>query len=131
MSATAPRPQITEIDVSKLPPERIGDRIVLPKANRQEVPDFNLPSLLPEGPLTPGAGPTYDVGLKINPPRFRPPAIIPEDEPGTGGNVSALDNSRILEGAGKGLDTNQEPVPFDQFVNSRIVVKDTPDGGIV
>ena len=128
-SATAPRPQITEIDVSKLPEERIGDRIVVPRANRQEVPDFNLPSLLPEGPLTPGAGPTYDVGLKINPPRFRPPAIIPEDEPGTGGTVSALDNAKILDAAGVGKADNLSSVPFDQFVNSRIVVKDTPDGG--
>ena len=128
-SATAPRPQITEIDVAKLPPERVGDRIVLPKASRQDVPDFNLPSLLPEGPLTPGAGPTYDVGLKINPPRFKPPVVIPDDETGAGATVSPMDSGKLLDAVGAGKAGNLETEPFDQFVTTSIVVKDTPDGG--
>jgi len=129
-SATAPRPEIVEIDMAKLPPERVGARIVLPKTERTDVPELNLPSLLPDGPLTPGAGPTYDVGLKINPPRFKPPAVIPDDEPAAGNPVS-VDNGKALDaaGVGNGNAENLDAVPFDQFVNSGIVVKETPDGG--
>ena len=132
IKATAPRPKIVEIDVAKLPPERIGQRVVLPRLNRADVPQLQLPSLLPEGPLTEGAGPVYDVGLKINRPKFAPPAIIPDDEPGQGikaGPVLGTENMLDTADLRKGKADNLEAVPFDQFVNTKILVKDTPDGG--
>lgn len=130
--ATAPRPEIVEIDTARLPAERIGKRAVVPMAKRENVPVMNLPSLLPEGPLTEGAGPTYDVGIRFSAPKFASPDIIPEDAKQEGTGAGYIPGSAgMLDGAGMsgGKASDIKTVPFDQFVNTRMYVKDSPDGG--
>lgn len=138
--ATAPRPEILEIDVSKINPVRIQSRKLTPKVERVDVPDLKLPSLLPHGSVVSSVGPTYDVGIRFTPPKFGGPAVIGPDEddtqPGTGlaaGNpdlngppdlsanmkISSVDKSG-MPGA---------PVPFDRFVDISMLVKDDPTTG--
>lgn len=132
--ATAPRPKIVEIDVAKLPPERVGTRRLTPKLERHDVPELKLPSLLPPGPILSGIAPTYDVGIKFTPPKFGAPGVIPDDPPEAvkpGGDEIKAEHTAPgvkvrevpLRPRGKGNDT---PVPFDEFVDISVVVRDDP-----
>ncbi|MBQ6474404.1 MAG: VWA domain-containing protein [Victivallales bacterium] len=138
---TAPRPQILEIDLSKLPPERINERPLTPQVERVEVTEFQLPSLLPPGPANTvgqGAAPTIDVGIRFNRPTFRPPRDIPEDVVvGLPDMPAAAPGESLPPGLSENLQTDSAPsvaehiqsVPFDEFVEVEVTVREDPSTG--
>ena len=138
---TAPRPQILEIDLSKLPPERIQHRELTPKVERMDVADFHLPSLLPPGPNTvanAASAPVIDVGIRFNRPTFRPPRSIPDDVAvGLPDKPAAMPGETLPPGLSETMqvDTvadfpeNVKSVPFDEFVQVEVTVREDPSTG--
>ncbi|MBR0458177.1 MAG: VWA domain-containing protein [Victivallales bacterium] len=137
---SAPRPKILEIDASKLPPERIGPRVLTPKIERTARPELHLPSLLPVGPSMPdlASAPPIEVGLRFTRPKYQPPRAIPDDI-----EVSPFTPpSEVANIAGNnslgGTDHPHRPdknsglipsVPLDDFVSIDVIVQDDPATG--
>jgi len=66
MLPTAPPPKILEIDGDALPPDRLAlQRPFQAKIERFDLPQRDLPSLLPPGPLQGGIGDTFDVSMRL------------------------------------------------------------------
>ncbi len=147
--ATAPRPQIIEIDVANLPaPQRVIPRPLTPKLERMDVADVKLPSLLAHGPLTTDKGATYDVGIKLGgTPRFGVPGGLEDglgdddnntdkraknlldelanDTPGLPNDDSPESNNDFLDPTILSPDDNKDPearVAFDAFVDVDVQV---------
>jgi hypothetical protein len=132
--ATAPRPEIIEIDYSSLPAPRqaLKMRAIMPRLEREGSDVAMLPSLTPHGPLTASAGGDYGLSVKSGfRPSFGAPDIdVPELKLDTKNALglkevapSPLEVAADLSPAranGAGL-----PLPFDGFVDIQVrVVKD-------
>lgn len=130
--AQAPRPKIIQIEAPELPPASREERVVIPQVERIDVPDVHLPSLLPHGKEISGTGGSFNVGMRLTPPSFQPPDVIPEDKPfGEGGALPPMELPPVdLQPDDAGIST-QQPLPFDQFVNVNVVVQEdrTRGGG--
>jgi len=87
--ATAPRPTILAIDASKLSPERLAlNRQFIPNVPRQNT-DKMLPSLVASGDLQNALGKSYDVGMRLSLPGFKPlpPGELPPGADGGDGTA--------------------------------------------
>ena len=63
---SAPPPKIIEIEADGLDPKRLAlERPLQAKIERFDLPQKNLPSLLPPGPLQGGLGDTFDVSMRL------------------------------------------------------------------
>ena len=132
--ATAPRPEIIEIDYASLPAPRqaLKMRTITPRLERESSDAAMLPSLTPHGPLTSSAGGAYGLSVKSGfKPSFGAPEIeVPELKQETGAALSLQDSApsplevatdlSATRGNGAGL-----PLPFDGFVDIQVrVIKD-------
>ncbi len=130
--AQAPRPEIIQIEVTDLAPVSHEDRVLIPQVERIDVPDVHLPSLLPHGKEITGAGGSYNVGMRLQPPSFQLPEVIPEDKPFAENDaLPPLELSPVDLQVDNGGISTQQPLPFDQFVNVNVVVQEdrTRGGG--
>ena len=130
--ATAPRPEIIEIDYASLPAPRqaLKMRTITPRLERESSDAAMLPSLTPHGPLTSSAGGAYGLSVKSGfRPSFAAPDIeVPELKQDTAAALSLQDSApspleiatdlSATRGDGAGL-----PLPFDGFVDLIILVK--------
>lgn len=132
--ATAPRPEIIEIDYASLPAPRqaLKMRTITPRLERESSDAAMLPSLTPHGPLTSSAGGAYGLSVKSGfKPSFGAPEIeVPELKQEAGAALSLQDSApsplevatdlSATRGNGAGL-----PLPFDGFVDIQVrVIKD-------
>ena len=134
--ATAPRPEIIEIDYTSLPPPRqaLKMRTITPRLERESSDAAMLPSLTPHGPLTSSSGGSYGLSVKSGfKPSFDVPDIeIPElklDTPTTvapslqDSAPSPLEVATVLSTPRE--NTSSLPLPFDGFVDIQVsVIKD-------
>ncbi|NLF94882.1 MAG: VWA domain-containing protein, partial [Oligosphaeraceae bacterium] len=138
--ATAPRPEILEIDYSQLPTERqaLTNRIFTPKLEREISSAALLPSLTPHGELTSAFGGAYGLTVQTGyKPTFGAPnfdvAALSRGEDGSGSGTSLLDEApAILQGSTAEAKTAAQdlPLPFDDFVDIRVqVVRDQSGSG--
>jgi hypothetical protein len=133
--ATAPRPEIIEIDYTSLPVPRqaLKSRAITPRLERENSGVGMLPSLTPHGPLTAAAGAAYGLSVKSGfRPSFGAPDIeVPElklspeeplslQEPAPSPmNLATVDLSPSRGGK------NGLSLPFDGFVDIQVrVIKD-------
>lgn len=131
---TAPRPEIIEIDFSSLPPPRraLPSRPRLNKLERTASSAPLLPSLLPHGELTPGAGGTHGLQLKVGGrPQFGGPEALPGDPLSGAGDPARVALPALptdpAEAAAPGVEL---PLPFDPFVTVTVqVVRDVAGAG--
>lgn len=133
--ATAPRPEIIEIDYANLPVPRqaLKSRTITPRLERESSDTVMLPSLTPHGPLTSAAGAAYGLSVKSG---FRPSFAAPDIEvPEL--KLNSESPLRLQESAPSPLDLATVdlsptgaggadlPLPFDGFVDIQVrVIKD-------
>lgn len=133
--ATAPRPEIIEIDYTSLPVPRqaLKSRSITPRLERESSDAPMLPSLTPHGPLTAAAGAAYGLSVKSG---FKPSFAAPDIEmPEL--KLTTENPLGLQEVAPSPLDlasvdlspTRAEradlPLPFDGFVDIQVrVIKD-------
>lgn len=138
--ATAPRPEILEIDYSQLPAERktLTNRIFTPKLEREISDAAMLPSLTPHGELTSAFGGAYGLTVQTGyKPTFGAPdfdvAALSRGEDGNRVAASLLDEApAILQSSPTEKKEVAEnlPLPFDDFVDIRVqVVRDRTGSG--
>jgi len=129
--ATAPRPKIIEIDIDRLPKDRrnLPTRVVAPKLERMDIPEFQLPSLAPVGPLTQGSGGSIGFSVKAGArPEFGAPDISFDDDEGNGPGGFALPAAPIPKAPTLGqIDEKRKgpdalPMPFDEYVDIEVLV---------
>ncbi|MFA6931048.1 MAG: VWA domain-containing protein [Lentisphaeria bacterium] len=132
--ATAPRPEIIEIDYTSLPPPRqaLSMRVITPKLERESSDASLLPSLTAHGPLNASSGGSYGMSVKsgykpsFGTPDFDLPVLSREAEKG----VNLVENPPSpLEVATDLTEVQRDgaglPLPFDGFVDIEVrVVKD-------
>lgn len=128
----APRPEIVAIDMANVPAsDQAKNRVLIPKVERTDVSDLQLPSLLPHGPLSGTTPEPFEVAMRMGRPHFRPPKNVGDEEVARGvtgvykGGEGAL---RMIPGM-QAQDKQGSLVPFDDFVNVRMLVKDDPRTG--
>jgi hypothetical protein len=135
--ATAPRPEIIEIDYTSLPPPRqaLKMRTITPRLERESSDAAMLPSLTPHGPLTSSSGGSYGLSVKSGfKPSFDVPDIeIPELKQDTPPPAalslqesapSPLEVATVLS-VPRGGSASNLPLPFDGFVDIQVrVIKD-------
>ena len=134
-AAMAPRPEIVQIEMAQVPQRDRNDpgRVAVPKVERLDVNELKLPSLLPHGPLSDTETPALEVGLRMGRPRFSLPRNVGDEEVSRGVTGVYKGNSEVLRLThGPKLPTagdDEQTVPFDDFVNVRMLVKDDPREG--
>ena len=132
--ATAPRPEIIEIDYANLPVPRqaLKSRTITPRLERESSDAVMLPSLTAHGPLTAAAGGAYGLSVKSG---FRPSFGVPDIEvPEL--KLSSESPLSLRDSAPSPLNVNTDlsptraggadlPLPFDGFVDIQVrVIKD-------
>lgn len=138
---SAPPPKIIEIDGDKLTPDRLAlERPLQARIERFDLPQKNLPSLLPPGPLQGGIGETFDVSMRLGAlpgmPGLRSRDLNGLDDgtgdPGStfgprggGPGLSDLADAGRLTRNTLGLDLEM----LDAFVTVSVVVYRDPKGG--
>jgi len=137
---TAPPPKIIEIDGDTLAPDRLAlARPVQAKIERFDLPQKNLPSLLPPGPYQGGIGDTFDVSMRFG---SLPgvPGLRPGDLDGLGDRLGDIGTAFSPRGGTPGLDDLSDPdrlkrnplgldlEMLDAFVTVTVVVYREPDG---
>lgn len=131
---TAPRPEIIEIDFSNLPPPRraLPSRPRVQKLERAESSASMLPSLLPHGELTPGAGGTHGLQLKVGgrPAYGSPDALFADSASGGDGVARVVLPALPIEAEAAPAPAVDLPLPFDPFVTVAVrVIRDVAGSG--
>lgn len=134
--ASAPRPEIIQIDAAKLPANSNLDRKMIAKVERMDVSDLKLPSLLPHGPSISGEGASYNVRMIFSPTSFGGPGSVPDDAIGTPGNVSDGLGGQLLMPSDPNADLSKlnpdsgKIVSFEDYVDVKVdVMEDSMSGG--
>jgi hypothetical protein len=138
---TAPPPKIIEIDGDSLSPDRLAlTRPMQAKVERFDLPQSNLPSLLPPGPFQGGIGDTFDVSMRFGSlPAV--PGLRPGDLEGLDDRLGDIGTSFGPRGGTPGLDELTDPERLkrnplgldlemlDAFVTVTVVVYPEPGSG--
>lgn len=138
---SAPPPKIIEIDGDKLSADRLAlERPLQARIERFDLPQKNLPSLLPPGPLRGGIGGTFDVSMRLGAlpgmPGLRARDLAGLDDGlgdpgkdfgprGGGPGLNGLADAGRLSRNNLGLDLDM----LDAFVTVSVVVYPDPKGG--
>jgi hypothetical protein len=138
---SAPPPKIIEIDGDTLAPDRLAfERPVQAKVARFDLPQANLPSLLPPGPLQGGIGDTFDISMRLGTlPGM--PGLRPSDVAGLEDRLGDVGKTFGPRSGGPGPDDlaaadaltrnplGQDLDMLDAFVTVSVVVCRDPAGG--
>jgi hypothetical protein len=138
---SAPPPKIIEIDGDTLAPDRLArERPYQARIQRFDLPQANLPSLLPPGPLQGGIGDTFDLSMRLGAlPGM--PGLRPSDLNGLEDGLGDVGDAFGPRSGGPGLDgladadklkrnlLGADLDMLDAFVTVSVVVCRDPAGG--
>ena len=95
-AATAPRPEIIEIDASALAPDRLVlHKELQPKLARRNLAKKIIPSLVAHAELAPAVGSTFNVGMKLSLPPTDPLRLGALGSSGETGEDAAVQAGRL------------------------------------